>query len=452
MTIYGNLDFVDIGYKPKETDVLLVYTVTPVKGMNVGRAAELIAGESSIGTWTKISTMNPVIAKTLRPHVYYVNEKTGEIRIAYPEILFEPGNMPGILSSIAGNIYGMKGVDKLRLEDIRFTKKLVLSFKGPQFGIDGIRAITGTKETPLLGTIVKPKVGLTEEQHAQVAYEAWRGGLDVVKDDENLVSMSFNNFEERMRLTFRMRDKAEKETGRKKIYLANVTAETEEMKRRALIVKRHGGEFIMIDILTVGWAAVQTMRDFAGRHGLAIHAHRAMHGALTRDPRHGISMVTIAKIARLIGVDQLHIGTANVGKMEGSESLAVTLEHEIESGTMEAEQSQHALRQEWHGLKPTLAVASGGLSPLGTPELVRIFGRDVVMQYGGGCHGHPEGTRAGATAIRQSLDAALTGIPLREYAKTHTELARALEKWGGTSMEENALGKKRRRTMKRKTK
>jgi ribulose-bisphosphate carboxylase large chain len=433
MSVYGNLDFVDPRYRPTEHDVILDYKVTPAKGVTVGRAAEFIAGESSIGTWTKIQTMNPVIARTLKPHVFHVNERTGEVRIAYPELLFEPGNMPGLLSSVAGNIYGMKDITKLRLEDIHLTKSLVRSFRGPQFGIQGIRTITGVHGRPLLGTIVKPKVGLTAEQHAKVAYLAWTGGLDIVKDDENLVSMSFNNFDTRMRRTFAARDRAERETGERKIYLPNITAETEEMKRRALVVKRHGGEFVMIDILTAGWAALQTMRNFCGKHRLAIHAHRAMHGALTRDKEHGISMVALAKLSRLIGVDQLHIGTASLGKMEGSADEALAIEREIERSHIAADEAHHLLSQEWWGVKPVLAVASGGLSPLATPRLVQLMGNDIVAQYGGGCHGHPDGTYAGAKAIRQSLTATLRGIPLPEYAKTHLELSRALERWGGAS-------------------
>lgn len=429
MSIYGNLEFIDKGYRPKETDVVLDYLVTPVRGTTIERAAEYIAGESSIGTWTRIQTMNPVIARTLRPHVFSIG-KEGEVKIAYPELLFEPGNMPGILSSIAGNIYGMKEIVKLRLEDIRLTKRLVRSFKGPQFGIEGIRHLTGVRRRPLLGTIVKPKVGLTAEQHARVAYEAWTGGLDVVKDDENLCSMEFNRFDDRMRRTFRMRDKAEKETGETKIYLANVTAETEEMKRRARLVKKLGGEFVMIDILTVGWAALQTMRDFCDQLGLAIHAHRAMHGALTRDDRHGISMLTIAKIARLIGVDQLHIGTASIGKMDGDPDEALEIEREIERASVPADALHHQLAQEWHGLKPVLAVASGGLSPLSVPKVVALMGRDLVIQFGGGCHGHPNGTYAGARAIRQAWEATERGIPLEEYAEHHAELAAAIQKWG----------------------
>ncbi|MCK5062370.1 MAG: ribulose-bisphosphate carboxylase large subunit, partial [Candidatus Aenigmarchaeota archaeon] len=135
----------------------------------------------------------------------------------------------------------------------------------------------------------------------------------------------------------------------------------------------------------------------------------------TRNPKHGISMKTIGRVARVIGVDQLHIGTA-VGKMEGSAE--------------DVTGSQKGLEEDMFGIKPVLSVASGGLHPGHTPDLVKILGKDIVAQYGGGCHGHPEGTRAGATAIRQSIEAATKGISLKEYAKSRRELALALKKWG----------------------
>ncbi len=421
------LNYINLKHKPGEEELIAEYRVTPKKGNTLKKAAEQIAAESSIGTWTELSTMKPVIANKLKPSVFSINNKTGVIKIAYSPELFEPGNMPQILSSIAGNIFGMKAVDKLKLIDIRFPKKILKKFKGPKFGIRGIRRITGIKNRPLIGTIVKPKVGLNPKQHAKVAYNAWVGGLDIVKDDENLTNMSFNQFKKRMDETFRLRDKAEEETGQKKIYMPNITAETMEMKARADYIKELGGEYMMIDILTSGWAALQTMRNLNEELKLVIHAHRAMHGAFTRLHDHGISMLTIAKCARAIGVDQLHIGTAAIGKMHGSKSEELELEAEIESTNFK--HHHLALTQDWHSIKPVLAVASGGLSPLSTPRLIKTMGYDIVAQYGGGCHGHPDGTFAGARAIKQSLDATLKKIPLKTYAKTHKELARAIEKW-----------------------
>ncbi len=424
------VEYINLKYKPTKNDLLCEYYVEPAKGVSFNEACENLACESSIGTWTTISTLSPKLAKKLKPHVYYINKKTGIIKVAYHSELFEAGNMPGILSSIAGNIFGMKIVKNLRLLDISFPKSIIKGFHGPQYGIKGIRKLTKTKNRPLTGTIVKPKVGLTAQQHAKVAYEAWMGGLDIVKDDENLVSMKFNDFYKRIKLTLKMRDKAEKETGEKKIYLANVTAESLEMIKRADHIRKCGGEYIMIDILTAGWAGVQTISDYARKHNMAVHAHRAMHGALTRNQKHGIAMNVLAKCARLIGVDTLHIGTAAVGKMHGSKDEELKIEREIESQYTLENDKLHVLDQKWYHIKPCLAVASGGLSPLSMPKLVKIMGVDIVAQAGGGVHGNPGGTRAGGAGFRQATEAAVKGIPLKKYAKTHKELQWALDKWG----------------------
>lgn len=420
------LEYIDLRYKPSRQDLVCEYYVEP-HGMSLEKASEHIAAESSIGTWTDIATMNPHIAKKLKPRVFSINTRTNEICIAYRSELFERGNMPSILSSIAGNIYGMKVIDNLRLNDIHFPKSIINSFKGPRHGIRGIRKLLGAEKRPLIGTIVKPKVGLNPGQHAKVAYDAWVGGLDIVKDDENLTSMSFNKFEERISTTLRMRDKAEHETGEKKIYMPNVTAETSVMAKRAKFVENLGGEYIMIDILTAGWSSLQTLRNLDSN--LVIHAHRAGHAALTRNKKHGISMLAIAKIARLIGVDQLHIGTA-VGKMEGSAAEVEEIEEEIESSIIHPKKPQNILEQRWYNIKPVMAVCSGGLHPGLLPKLMEIMGTNIVAQFGGGCHGHPEGTYAGAVAIRQALDAAVEKVSLKEYSKSHPELRRAIEKWG----------------------
>ncbi len=404
------LNYTNLKYRPTDKELVCEFYVEPNK-VTMEKACEQVAAESSIGTWTDISTMNPRIAERLRPTVFSI--KGNIVKIAYPQDLFEAGNMPEILSSIAGNIFGMKTVKNLRLNDIIFPKQIVKAFKGPRFGKEGVRKLTKVKNRPFCGTIVKPKVGLNPQEHAKVAYDAWAGGLDIVKDDENLSSMTFNKFETRIAKTLEARDKAQAETGEKKIYMPNITAETMKMLDRADYVKSLGGEYIMVDILTCGWAGLQTVRD-AG-FNMFIHAHRAGHAAFTRNPKHGISMKTIGKVARIIGVDQLHIGTA-VGKMEGSAE--------------DVTGSQKGLEEDMFGIRPVLTVASGGLHPGHTSDLVKILGKDIVAQYGGGCHGHPEGTRAGATAIRQSIEAATKGIPLKEYAKSRRELAVALKKWG----------------------
>jgi ribulose-bisphosphate carboxylase large chain len=402
------VDFVDLKYVPNVTDVVCTFYVEP-EGINIMEASGGVAAESSIGTWTELTTVKPYVEK-LAACVFGI--KGNLVKIAYPIELFETGNMSNILSSVSGNVFGLRVLKNLRLNDVNFPERLVKSFKGPKFGIEGIRKLLKVYDRPLVGTIIKPKIGLKTEDHAKVGYEAWIGGCDIVKDDENLSSQKFNPFEERVIKTLEKRDRAEEETGEKKVYMVNVTAETEEMLRRAEYVRNQGGEYVMVDILACGFSSLQTLRKH--NFNLVIHAHRAGHATFTKNPKHGISMLVLAKIARIIGVDQLHVGTV-VGKMfETREEVAENVE---------------ALKIELNGFKKVLPVASGGLHPGLVPALMEFFGNDFVIQAGGGIHGHREGTSAGATAMRQAVDATLKGIKLSEYAKTHKDLDVALQIW-----------------------
>jgi ribulose-bisphosphate carboxylase large chain len=402
------VDFVDLKYKPRDTDMVCSFEVEP-DGLSLEEAAGGVAAESSVGTWTELTTEKPYV-KHLAARVFKLEGNAA--KIAYPIELFEPGNMPNILSSVAGNVFGLKTLKNLRLSDIDVPDALVKSFKGPRFGIEGIRRLLRVFERPLVGTIIKPKLGLKTRDHAHVAYEAWVGGCDIVKDDENLSSQRFNAFEERIVQTLESRDKAESETGERKVYMANITAETETMLERAEYVLDHGGEYVMVDILTCGFSALQTLRN--QNFNLVIHAHRAGHAAFTKNPKHGIAMQVIAKIARLVGVDQLHVGTI-VGKMsETKQEVLANID---------------ALKAKMHGMKTVMPVASGGLHPQLVPSLIANFGIDFVIQAGGGIHGHANGTAAGAKAMRQAVDASLNNIPLEDYAKTHKELETALKLW-----------------------
>jgi ribulose-bisphosphate carboxylase large chain len=404
------IDFVQLGYEPLETDVICDFRVEP-RGIALREAAGGVAAESSVGTWTELTTVKPYVDR-LSAKVFRI--EGNDVGIAYPLELFEPGNMPNILSSVAGNVFGLGALGSLRLNDISLPKELVRSFKGPKYGIGGVRRLLGVEDRPLVGTIIKPKLGLRTEDHARVAYEAWRGGCDIVKDDENLSGQRFNPFEDRLVKTLEAMDRARQETGEEKAYMVNVTAEAEEMVRRAEYVEDHGGTYAMVDIITCGFSALQTLRNRDLR--LVIHAHRAGHAAFTRIANHGIDMRVIAKIARIVGVDQLHVGTA-VGKM--SEPREEVL------------RNVDALKKPIHGMKPVLPVASGGLHPGLVPELIGIFGIDFVIQAGGGIHGHPDGTVAGARAMRQAVSATLEGRSLDDYAKEHAELAAALRTWSG---------------------
>ena len=270
-----------------------------------------------------------------------------------------------------------------------------------------------------------------QEEAEKLAYEILVGGMDYIKDDENLTSPSFCKFEKRAQAIMKAIDKAEKETDERKVWFANITSDIREMERRLKLVADYGNPYVMVDVVVTGWAALTYIRDLAEEYGLAIHAHRAMHAAFTRNPYHGISMFVLAKLYRIVGVDQLHIGTAGVGKLEGGKIDVIKYARILREKHFKPDpDDEFHLEQNMYHIKPAMPVSSGGLHPGNLPGVIEALGTNLVIQVGGGVLGHPDGPRAGAAAVRQALDAIIKRIPLDVHAKTHKELARALEKWG----------------------
>jgi ribulose-bisphosphate carboxylase large chain len=293
-------------------------------------------------------------------------------------------------------------------------------------GVRGIREALRIFDRPLVGTIVKPKIGLSPKEQAQIVFEAMASGCDVVKDDENLTSQAFCPFEERLRACLDATRHAEDVTGQAKAYIPNVTASTEVMLKRAGQVSHLGGKVAMVDLVTAGWAGVQSLRGVG--FPLILHGHRAMHAAFTRLPDHGIAMAVLSRSARLAGIDQLHVGTA-VGKMAGGREEVLASIRALTSAETDA--GPDTVPQGWKGTATAMPIASGGLHPGHIPDVLAIFGPDVILQFGGGIHGHPGGTSAGARAVRQALDATLLGLPLEEAAGSAPELKAALDAWKG---------------------
>jgi ribulose-bisphosphate carboxylase large chain len=405
-------DFLDREYEPRDSELVCEFTIEPAADMSWEDAASRVASESSNGTWAELNVEGGIT--DLSATAFAIDEETGRVSVAYPEALFEPGSMPQILSCIAGNIMGMKAVDRIRLLDCEWPEAVVETFPGPQYGSAVRTEILDAEGRPALATVPKPKVGLSTDQHAEIGYEAWLGGVDLLKDDENLTDQSFNPFEDRLTESLARRDEAESETGETKSYLLNVTGTGHEMLERVDMAAEHGCEFVMIDVITTGWAAVQQVRERCGRHGIAIHAHRAMHAAFDRIPSHGVSMRVLAQVARLCGVDHIHTGTADLGKLENEDTVGIN----------------EWLYSDLHGLSDVLPVASGGLHPGLVPELLDRVGTNVGVQAGGGIHGHPEGTRAGARALREAVEASIDGVSLESASADCPELATAVDKWG----------------------
>ncbi|MFC7233766.1 type III ribulose-bisphosphate carboxylase [Halosegnis marinus] len=404
-------DFLDTAYSPAADDLRCTFRIVPASDMSMEAAAARVASESSNGTWAALDVETDVSRLSA---VAYALRDDGTVKVAYPADLFEDGNLAQVLSCIAGNIMGMKAVESIRLEDCEWPAALAEDFPGPRYGSAVKHRLLDAGDRPALATVPKPKVGLPPEAHAQVGYDAWMGGVDLLKDDENLTDQSFNPFEERVTRSFDRADEAESETGDRKDYLVNITAETDEMVRRAEFVADHGGRFVMVDIVTAGWSALQTVRERTDDLDLAIHAHRAMHAAFDRLPHHGVSMRCLAQFARLAGVDHLHTGTAGFGKLANEDTVGINA----------------WLRSDLHGLADVLPVASGGLHPGIVDSVLDETGGDVMIQAGGGIHGHPDGTRAGAEAFRAAAEAWVEGESPDERAEEVPALRVALDKWG----------------------
>jgi len=404
------------GIEP-ERHVIATYYVE--SGLGLVEAGRQIAIEQSVGTWTEVTTTTRRIQERLSAKVFkWKGENEGLVYIAYPNELFdlETGGIPNLLSIVAGNLFSLSAVKNVRLLDLQIPKGIAEMFPGPKFGIKELRRMVGTLQDrrPHLGTIVKPKVGLTPKQTAKVAYEAAMGGVDFIKDDETLTNQRFCPLLERVSEVMEALDRAREETGRKTLYAVNITAKADRMLELADRAIEHGANMLMVDVLTAGFSTVRMLAQDPSIQ-VPLHIHRAMHGAITRNPKHGIHMMVIAKLVRLAGGDQLHTGTA-AGKMEKEAS--------------EVRRVNDFLRSGWHGLKTVFPVASGGIHPGIVPANIEGLGRDIVINAGGGIHGHPMGTRAGAKAMRQAIEACMRGIPLQAYAEDHEELRVALQVWG----------------------
>ena len=302
-------------------DVIATYYFRPEEGTTPEFAAQAIADEETTGTWTDISTRADYI-KRLDGQVESL-EKSGNsyiTQIRYPCEIFEKGNIPQYLSVVAGNLFGLGRLHSVRLLDAIFPEELC-PFPGPSFGMNGIREIIGTTKSgrPHVGTIIKPKVGLTPEDTAKVAYEAAIGGVDFIKDDETLTDQEFCPMEERITEVMARLDDAMSETGRKVLYAVNVSDRTDKIVERAERALECGANTLMVDVITCGFSAVQALCELKSAD-VPLHIHRTMHAAMTRNPDHGIAMRPIARLVRMAGGDQLHTGTVS-GKMGHDPSL-----------------------------------------------------------------------------------------------------------------------------------
>src|SRR6266851_3812475 len=303
---YAQMGYWKPDYEPKDTDIVCAFRIVPQVGVDAIEAAAAVAGESSTATWTVVWTDRLTDHKHYQAKAYSVEPVPGTdqfiARIAYDLDLFEEGSIANLTSSIIGNVFGFKALKALRLEDMRIPTHYVKTFPGPPHGIVMEREHLNKYGRPLLGATVKPKLGLSARSYGRVVYEALRGGLDFTKDDENINSQPFMRWRDRFLFCIEAVHRAEEMTGEIKGHYMNVTAASmEDMNERAEFAKEIGSVIIMQD-LTIGFTAMQSMSHWARENGMILHLHRAGYATYARQKTHGVNFRVLSKWCRLLGV------------------------------------------------------------------------------------------------------------------------------------------------------
>ncbi|OGG30932.1 ribulose 1,5-bisphosphate carboxylase [Candidatus Gottesmanbacteria bacterium RIFCSPLOWO2_02_FULL_38_8] len=440
--------------------LLSVFRLLPGNSLNILQAASEVAAESSTGTNFKVNTETP-FSREMNAIVYQVDLEKNLVWIAYPWRLFDRrGNVQNVLTYIVGNVLGIKEVSGLKLLDVWFPPSMLEQFDGPSYTLDDMRKYLNVYDRPILGTIVKPKMGLTSAEYAEVAYDFWVGGGDFVKNDEPQADQDFCPYDKMVKHVKEAMDKAVRETGKKKVHSFNVSAsDFDTMITRCEMIRNSGFEpgsyAFLIDGITAGWMAVQTLRR--KYPDVFIHFHRAGHGGFTRTENpFGFTVLVLSKFARLAGVSGIHTGTAGVGKMAGSpqedvvaannilrfnhqghffnQSWATVPENDKDVlKLVEEDNARHVILEDdsWRGMKKCCPIISGGLNPTLLNPFIDVMGNtDFITTMGAGCHAHPGGTKVGATALVQACEAYLKKIDIHEYAKDHKELTEAIDFFG----------------------
>jgi ribulose-bisphosphate carboxylase large chain len=438
---YKQMGYWDADYVPKDTDVIALFRITPQPGVNHEEAAAAVAGESSTATWTVVWTDRLTACELYRAKAYRSElvPNTGPgtkteaqyfAYIAYDMDLFEPGSIANLTASIIGNVFGFKAVKALRLEDMRIPVAYLKTFQGPATGVVVERERLDKFGRPLLGATTKPKLGLSGRNYGRVVYEALKGGLDFVKDDENINSQPFMHWRDRFLYCMEGVNKAQAETGEVKGHYLNVTAGTmEEMYERAEFAKELGSVIVMID-LVIGYTAIQSMAKWARKNDMILHLHRAGNSTYSRQKNHGMNFRVICKWMRMAGVDHIHAGTV-VGKLEG-DPLMIRGFYDTLLDTHTEQKLEQGLffEQDWASLNKVMPVASGGIHAGQMHQLVHYLGEDVVLQFGGGTIGHPMGIQAGAIANRVALETMiLARNEGRDYMREGPKILEDAAKW-----------------------
>ena len=395
------------------------------------RAAEVIAGEQSSGTFVALTTETPELKARSGARVERL-EVLGEsnapslaggmaspvytrctLELSWPIENVGP-SLPNLMSTIAGNLFELRQVSGLRLTGLQLPPSFARAYPGPAFGIEGTRRLSGVEHGPLIGTIIKPSVGLSPEETAQQVRELVAGGIDFIKDDELQADGPHCPFDERVRAVMRVVNEHADRTGKKVMVAFNLTGDLDQMRRRHDLVLAEGGTCVMAVLNSVGLVGLHELR----RHTqLPIHAHRAGWGYLSRCAELGWDYAPWQMIWRLAGADHLHVNGLHNKFSEPDDSVIAAARAVLAPVMPQAPMA-------------AMPVFSSGQTGLQAAETYRAIGcADLIHAAGGGIFGHPGGIAAGVEAMREAWVAAIEGVPLAQHAERHEALAAALEFW-----------------------
>ncbi|MGM0785435.1 MAG: ribulose-bisphosphate carboxylase large subunit family protein [Pseudomonadota bacterium] len=400
------------------------------------RAVEVMAGEQSCGTFTRLAGETDALREAHGARVEHIEPlesldspslpipapsagagtpvyRRARVTLSWPLANLGP-SLPTLVATVAGNLFELKEFSALKLLDLTLPAPFAAAYPGPQFGVAGTRELTGISQRPLIGTIIKPSVGLSPEATAGVVRELVAGGIDFIKDDELQANGPHNPLEARVDAVMPViREHAER-TGRQVMYAFNITGEADEMREHHDYVAAAGGNCVMVALNAVGLAGVTQLR----RHcRVALHGHRAGWGLFSRSPHLGMSFVAYQKLWRLAGVDHIHVnGLRNKFSEEDASVIA---------------SARACLTPMFDPPTPGCEVmpvfSSGQTADQAVDTYAAIASTDLIFCAGGGIMAHPDGTGAGVKSLRQAWEAAVAGIDVDAYAREHRELARALE-------------------------
>lgn len=397
---------------------------------DVRRAAEVMAGEQSSGTFVAVPGETPELTARAGARVEQIElletvdtpslpgarRREGapisraNVTLSWPIENLGP-SLTNLVATVAGNLFELQQFSGLRLLDIELPQPFFDAYPGPQFGIAGTRRLSGVAAGPLIGTIVKPSVGFGPVETADLVRTLAEAGIDFIKDDELQGNGPHCPFADRVEAVMAVINRHADRTGKKVMFAFNLTGELDEMRRHHDLVLAAGGTCVMASLNSVGLVGMVALRRHAQ---LPIHAHRNGWGYLSRHPQLGWSYVAWQKLWRLAGVDHMHVNGLGNKFSEPDDSVIA---------------SARACLTPISGAKPcvVMPVFSSGQTVNQPPETYRQLGSlDLIYAAGGGIMAHPDGPAAGVASLRESWDATVAGVPLARHAETHPALAAAL--------------------------